>query len=179
MKRLILLICCVAVSISTVHGQRKDFSTTPHRISAIIPNGWDEVEGIRDNTVLKLARAGKSSQTARISLVLDDIPNGRMDANYDIWTMSNDDIRKAIERGARRGESVTVIDMGRSSIDGVHVVWNKNRRQIPEAELWEFVYEGVLGSHYLTIRLISYGDKNWYASNQSFFSDFVRSLRLR
>ncbi len=178
MKHMIFLICFIALFLSTAQAQHKDFISKQHRISASIPDGWDQIQGIRDNTVLKLARSGKAGQKARIAVVLDNIPNGRIEPGFDIWNMSDDDIRKAIESGAMRGETVTMIDVGRASIDGIHVVWNKNRRSIPDSTLWEFVYEGIRGSQYLTIRLTSVGNKDWFDLNQSIFAEFIKSLRL-
>jgi hypothetical protein len=131
---------------------------------------------------LKLARSGRAGQTARIAVVLDDIPTGRLAPDFDIWDMSNDDIRKATEVSSLRGETILVVDTGRAAIDGIHVVWNKNRRKIPNgsgAEMWEFAYEGIRDSKYLTIRLTSVGNQNWFASNQAVFSDFIRTLHLK
>jgi hypothetical protein len=182
MKRLIVLVCCVALFLSTTPAQKRPFISKPHSISASIPNGWDQIQGVRDNTVLKLARSGRVGQTARIAVVLDDIPKGRLAPDFDIWDMSNDDIRKATEGSSLRGETILVVDTGRAAIDGIHVVWNKNRRKIPNgsgAEMWEFAYEGIRDSKYLTIRLTSVGNQNWFASNQAIFSDFIRTLRLK
>jgi hypothetical protein len=87
MKRLIGLVCCVALFLSTTLAQKKPFISKPHNISASIPNGWDQIQGVRDNRVLKLARSGRAGQTARIAVVLDDIPKGRLAPDFDIWDM--------------------------------------------------------------------------------------------
>lgn len=182
MKHLVFLICCVALFLSTAQAQRKEFVSRQHSISASIPNGWDQIQGVRGNTVLKLARSGRAGRTARIAVVLDDIPEGHFPSGFDIWSMSNDDIRKATEGGSLLGETIVVLDTGRASLDGVNVVWNKNRRKFPDgsgSEMWQFLYEGIRGSKYLTIRLTSVGDEIWFASNQAVFADFMRSLRLK
>ncbi len=180
MKLLASLVCCIALLLSTVQAQQKGFTNKQHSISASLPSGWDEVQGIRDNTVLKLARTSKAGQKARITVVLDNIPEGRIAPDFDIWSMSNDELRKAAQDSSMLGETVTVFDTGRGSIDGVHVVWSKTSRPITDgSELWEFVYEGVRGSQYLTIRLTSVGNKAWFISNQTIFAEFIRSLRLK
>lgn len=179
MKRISSLVCCLVLFLSVAQAQQNRFVSTEHNLSAAIPAGWDQVQGALGTTVLKLARTNRIGQKARIVIALENVPRGRVPSDFDIWNMSNEDIRKAAESTSLLGEKVTVIDVGRASIDGVHVVWNKARRPAPDnLELWEFVYEGIYNSHHLTIRLTSVGNKDWFATNQSVFADFIRNLRL-
>lgn len=179
MKTVSFLVLCVALFLPTVYAQQRQFTSSKHDISASIPQGWDQVQGIGKNTVLKLARSGKAGQKARIAIMLQDIPRDRDVSGFDIWSLSNDDIRKAAEGTSILGEPVTLIDWGRASVDNVHVVWNKSRRTIPDgSQGWEFVYEGFRGSQSLTIRLTSIGNEPWYNENQVIFAEFIRSLRL-
>jgi hypothetical protein len=148
-------------------------------VSASLPSGWDQVQGIRGSTVLKLARSGPAGQKARITLVLDNLPPERVAEGFDIWDMTDEQIRKAAGKSFM-GEKVIILNVGRASIDSVHVAWNSNRRQITEdEEMWEFTYEGLRGSQYMTLRLTAVGNKDWFESNQAIFADFVRGLRLR
>jgi hypothetical protein len=180
MKSIILFVCCLVLFLSVAQGQQKRFVSREHGLSVSIPEEWDQVQGVLGTTVLKLARAGGAGQKARIVISLEAIPQGRVARDFDIWDMSNEEIRKAAEGTSLLGEKVTVIDAGRASIDGVHVIWNKARRPMPDKlELWEFVYEGIHKSRHITIRLTSIGNQAWFSTNQAIFADFIRSLSLK
>ncbi|HWW74108.1 MAG TPA: hypothetical protein VNZ44_01860, partial [Pyrinomonadaceae bacterium] len=176
-KSRLFLVCAILAFLSPARAQQRTFTSKENNVSAQLPGGWDQVQGVRDKTLLKLARSGPSGQKARITLVLDDIPAGRIAAGFDMWDMTDEQIRQAAGKSFM-GEKVSVLNVGRASIDGVHVAWNSNRRQVAGGtEMWEFVYEGIRGSQYMTVRLTAVGDKDWFESNQAIFADFVRSLR--
>jgi hypothetical protein len=165
--------------LSVVQAQQIGFISKEHNLSTSIPEGWDQVQGVLGTTVLKLARTDRNGQKARIVISLEKIPQGRVPSDFDIWDMSDMDIRKAAESTSLTGEKVTVLDVGRASIDGIHAVWNKSRRPAPDnLELLEFVYEGIYDSQHITIRLTSVGDRDWFSTNQSIFAEFIRGVRL-
>jgi hypothetical protein len=178
-RGLLHLFCATLALLSTTQAQQRSFTNKENNVSVPLPRGWDQVQGIQDSTLLKLVRSGTGGQKARITLILNDIPPGRVADGFDIWEMTNEQLRKAGGKSFL-GEKVDVLDVGRASIDGVHVVWHSSYRQIMEqGELWEFVYEGIRGSQYLTIRLTVTGNKGWYESNQAIFADIIMGLRLR
>lgn len=180
MKANLLFVCCTACLAAIAQATPIQFTSSEHRISATIPDGWDQVQGVRSDTALKIARVASAGQKARIAVILDAIPAGRVASGYDIWSMSDEDIRKAAGSTSMAGEPVTVLNCGRAAIDGVHVVWSKTRRKAPDgSELWEFTYEGIRGSQYVTIRLTSVGDEGWFTPNQAIFADFIRGLHFK
>lgn len=153
------------------------FSSSQHRLSATLPDGWEQVQGLTQQSVLKLARLGSGSQKARIALMLHDVPSGTYALDYDIWSMSDADMRTAIETNATSG--ITVLHVGRGAVDGLHMMWSKSRVEVPDGStLWDFTYEGIRGSQYLTIRLTSVGDEVWFTANQALFAEFIRTLKL-
>lgn len=172
------LVCAILAFLPTAQAQQRTFTSREYKVSAQVPGGWDQVQGVRDKTLLKLARSGPAGRKARITFVLDDIPAGRVAAGFDMWDMTDEQLREAAGKSFM-GETVSVMNVGRASIDGVHVVWNSKRRRVSDdTEMWELVYEGIRGSQYMTVRLTSVGDKDWFESNQAVFADFVRELRL-
>jgi hypothetical protein len=60
------------------------FRNTEHGIIATLPTGWDQVQGVRSATILKLARSGPRNEKARIVFVSDEIPHGRIPFGFDI-----------------------------------------------------------------------------------------------
>lgn len=179
-QRCLLLLVYVLLTFAlTAQAQRRSFTSKENNVSAPIPAGWEQVQGVRDTTLLKLARSGPAGQKARITIVLADLPPGRVADGYDMWEMTDEQLREASGKSFM-GEKVEVLNVGRASIDAVHFVWHSSHRRIAEqGELWEFVYEGIRGSQYLTIRLTVTGNRFWYESNQAIFADFIRGLRLR
>ena len=169
-----------ACSVRVYSEERNRFVSEEANISAELLSGWDLVQGVQDNTVLKLARAGQGDQKARISVRLDDIAAGQIPAGYDMWSSSDDMIRQAARGGAVMGERITVLDVGRAAVDGVHVIWHKTRRSTPDGRaVWAFVYEGINGSQYFTSRLTSVGDEQWFSENQLAYAGFIRDLKLK
>lgn len=178
MKLAIFIIWCAAISLFAAQSPHKANINERYHVSAFIPDGWEQVQGVRDDTVLKLSRSGAAEQKAVMTISFEDIPEGREAAGYDIWNVSNDDLHEAAENSSFLGEPVAVVDVGKGSIDGIHVVWSITRRRIPDSELWEFAYEGIRGSRYLKVRLSSFGDKAWFDSNRVTFEAFVSTLSL-
>lgn len=178
MKSKLLPLLLIVALTQFCTGAPVPFSSPQHQVFATVPDGWDQVQGVTQQTALKIARLGSSSQKARIALMIHDVPAGRFAPGYDIWTMSDDEIRKAAG-SSFAGESVTVLNAGRGAVDGLHMVWSKARRTAPDGSMvWEFTYEGIRGTQYLTIRLTSVGDQDWFTVNQAVFAEFIRTLRL-
>jgi hypothetical protein len=93
--------------------------------------------------------------------------------------MSDDEIRAEAKGNSLLGEEVRVLNFGRGLIDGHHFVWSKTFRIAPDKNpVYEFVYEGVVGSKYYTIRLTAVGDVRWFEENQVIFAEFVRSIQI-
>jgi hypothetical protein len=178
MKRITLLLIYIAFSFAVVHAQGTRLADEPHAMSATVPSGWEQVRGDRHETVFKLTRSDGAGRRAIIVVALDNVEEGCSALGYDIWNMSDDELRKEAEGASMLGEPVNVIDVGRADIGGVHVIFHITRRTVPDSELWEFVYKGVRGSEYITIRLTSFGEQGWFKANQRAFADFVRSLRF-
>lgn len=179
MRPVLLLIISLSLCPLTLRAQSKTLADRDHGISALIPEKWTEVQAERDETILKLSRSDGAARRAVMTLSIDNIPEDHVAPARDIWAVSDSGLRKKAAGGTFLGEPVTVIDVGRAKVDSIHFVWNKTRRQIPGSELWEFVYEGVVGSLYITVRLSSFGDHDWFTVNQSMFESFVQSLRFK
>jgi len=176
----VFILSVFAPSIGVYSEERDRFVSDDANVSADIPSGWDVVQGIQDNTVLKLARAGQGVQKARITVRLDDVAPGQIPDEYDIWSTSDDMIRQAARSGAVMGEEITVLDVGRAAVDGVHVIWHKTKRSTPDGRaVWAFVYEGINGSQYFTSRLTSVGDEQWFSENQQVYAELIRNLILK
>jgi hypothetical protein len=169
----------LSLSAPWIHAQAP-FVSKSHGISATVPKGWDQIEGVRGSTVLKLARVSSEGAKARIAIVADPIPASHpLAGSLDIWDVSDDDIKAASEGTSILGEKITVLDIGRSAIDGYHFVWSKAARPAPDGTLvYEFVYEGPVAGRYFTIRLTAMGSEDWLAANQPDFASLVRSLRF-
>lgn len=164
--------------VPTSAAEKTHFTSKYHQVSAQIPYGWDQVQGVRGNTVLKLARTGPREQRARVAIVFDSIPEGRIARGFDIWNMTDEEIRKA-ESKPFYGEPVTLLNYGRGGIDGFHFVWSKTKVLMPsKIMLWRFTYSGIRDQTAITIRLTTYGDEEWFNANQAVFADFVRKLKL-
>lgn len=176
---LCILLLMAAAQVCEASGVR--FSSAEHGIYATIPDGWDQVQGLTEQTVLKIGRFWDDYQRARISVMLHQIRPGAVAPNYDIWTQTDEEIRQATAGGSMAGEVPTVLDIGRGLVDDLHMVWTKTRRTTPgDSTLWEFTYSGFRGSgtQFITIRLSVTGDEAWYGENQAVFAEFIRSMAI-
>jgi len=170
----------LSLSAPWIHAQAP-FVSKSHGVAVTVPKGWDQIEGVLGSTVLKLARVSAEGAKARIAIGVEPIPAGHpLAGSFDIWEMSDDDIKSSSEGNSLVGEKVTVLAVGRSAIDGYHFVWTKASRPVPlDGTLaYEFVYEGVVAGRHFTIRLTAMGSENWLADNQPDFASLVRSLRF-
>ena len=162
-----------------VQAEPAPFQNAQHRVSGIIPNGWKELPTSNPETALKISREGAGNDTARITITTYPVPPGTYPAAFDVWKMTDKQIRESGESGSDAGEKVTVLKFGRGEIDHQHVVWTLNHRTLQDnTVLWQLAYEGLRGTDGFTVQLTVTGDETWYTTNADSFAVFIRVLRL-
>ena len=179
----ISITCLIAFVVTVALAEPTQFTSAKHRFSALIPEGRWIIEETFGNTALELSRSNILDEYARISLVVDSIPKGKIPIGFDIWTLKNEDILKKLQKSSTIfGEKVENIGYGREIIDGIHVIWriahgwSIEHGMYPRMVTHEHVFEGVRNKQYITIRLISVGDSDWFIENQVEFSRFIHSI---
>lgn len=158
----------------TVNAQTHDIPE--HGLRVDLPRGWERMESLSGNTILKIARADSLGKQARIVIVTFLI-----EEPVDLSTISRDDHIRALEGGSIFGEQVSVLDVGRTTVGGIDALWGKTHRNLPSrGSTYEYTYEffreykGIPKG--FTIRLTSYGDQSWFQSNSVTFDRFIRSI---
>lgn len=149
-----------------------------HGLRASLPSGWQRIEALSGNTVLKLARTDTPGKEARIVIVALLAKE-----TLDLSTIPRDDHIRALEGGSMLGEKVSVINVGRTKVGGLDALWSKTYRNLPSrSSTYEYTYEffreykGVPKA--FTIRLTSYGDEHWFQANSVVFDGFIQSVRF-
>ncbi len=149
-----------------------------HGFRVNLPLGWQRIEALSGNTILELARTDTPGKEARIVIV-----TFLADEGVDLSRICRDDHIRALESGSILGEKVSVLNVGRTQVTGIHALWGKTHRNLPSrGSTYEYTYEffreyrGVRKG--FTIRLTSYGDQNWFQSNSVAFDAFIQSIRF-
>lgn len=169
------------ISPKNVKEQPKQLHEIPeHGLRVELPSGWERIEALSGNTILKLTPSGARAKEARIMIATFVIPGNAVDV---FARMSRDDQIAGVEKGSLLGEKVRAIDVGRWQIDDVDAFWSKSHRDLPvRGSTYEYTYEFVRKYRSVpkafTIRLTSYGDERWFETNCATFEEFVQSIRF-
>jgi hypothetical protein len=168
----IVFFCAARISFAELHD------IPEHGLRVELPSGWQRIEALSGNTILKLARTETPRKEARIVIV-----TFLTEDTVDVSEVSRDDHIRALEGGSLLGEEVSVIDVGRTQIDSVGALWGKTHRNLPSrGSSYEYTYE--LFREYkgipkgFTIRLTSYGDERWFQRNSLAFDRFMQSIQF-
>jgi hypothetical protein len=146
-----------------------------HGLRVELPRGWQRMEALSGNTILKMKPVdspGKDSRIVIVAVLLQE--------SLDFSTVSRDEHIRSL-KSPILDESVSVLEVGRTQVGGIDALWGKTHRTLPgRGSTYDFTYEFVREYKAIpkgfTIRLTSYGDQEWFQSNCVVFDRFIQSI---